>query len=184
MTVTTNRRRKGHAETRMKGSDVSPGTGGSTLVGCSLRIRIERSHSMLKHSIAAISGLVTLLLVAGVASAAKPSSSLNLVVVDSISATAATSSTPTPSFGQQITFEVATTETDRPFVNVRFYQNGAFVYDGWNGFFASYVPEPTFTLSAPGYWEGGAADCTARLVAWDRNSRLKTLATMSFQVSA
>jgi len=111
-----------------------------------------------KHTIAAtVVALVAVLAVAGVALAGKPSSSLSLVVVPSGEAAAATAE---PSYGDHITFDVATTETDRPFVNLRCYQGDNFVADGWEGFFASYVPEPVFTLSSD-YWTGGAADCTA-----------------------
>ena len=45
-------------------------------------------------------------------------------------------------------------------MNLRCYQSGAFVYDAWHGFFASYAPDPNFTL-ASGLWTSGAADCTA-----------------------
>jgi hypothetical protein len=136
---------------------------------------------MNKGTIATVVGTATMLLIAGAAFAGKPSSSLSLVVLPSDGVR--TAATVAPSWGGEITFDVTTTETDRPFVNVRCYQGTSFVYDGWHGFFASYVPEPVFTLAAPGYWEGGAADCTARLVTW-RNGRERTLATTTFRVAA
>ena len=119
---------------------------------------------------------------AGTALAGKPSSSLSLVVVSSSPATALASAAAGPSYGSQVTFDVSSSETNRPFVNLRCYQNGAFVYDGWHGFFAGYAPEPNFTL-ASSYWLGGAADCTARLVEWSRNGRERTLASLDFHVS-
>jgi hypothetical protein len=123
---------------------------------------------------------VVLVVGASTALAGKPSSSLKLVpMADG----ARLASTAEPSYGDQITFEVSTTETDRPFVNLRCYQGDAFVADGWHGFFASYVPEPVFTLRSD-YWTGGAADCTARLVKWDRLGRERTLATLDFHVGA
>ena len=81
-----------------------------------------------------------------------------------------------------MTFDVNTTQTDRPFVNVRCYQAGQFVYDGWHGFFASYKAVPNFTLAST-YWTSGAADCVARLVDWSQNGRERELATMSFHVA-
>ena len=88
-----------------------------------------------------------------------------------------------PHYGDEITFEVSTTATDQPFVNVRCYQGDAFVYDGWAGFYQGAWGGQTFTLSS-GVWTGGEADCTARLVMWGSNGRERTLATMDFNVAA
>lgn len=134
---------------------------------------------MRKDTIATV-GVVAFLLVIGVATAAKPSSSLSLVVVGSGEPAAAAAE---PSYGSQVTFDVTTNETDRPFVNVRCYQGADFVYDGWHGFFESYLPDPVFTLAST-YWTGGAADCTARLVEWSQNGKQRTLMTLSFHVAA
>jgi hypothetical protein len=125
----------------------------------------------------------SMLTLAGTALAGKPSSSLRLVFVSSSPTTALASAAAEASYGSDVTFDVSTSETNRPFVNLRCYQDGAFVYDGWHGFFASYAPEPNFTL-ASSYWLGGAADCTARLVEWSRNGRERTLASLDFHVSA
>jgi hypothetical protein len=125
--------------------------------------------------VAALAALV----VAATASAAKQSSSLTLVVLAS-SPTAAAA--PAPAQGGQITFSVSTTQTDHPSVNVRCYQAGSWVYDGWQSFWPG-APEPVFTLSS-NYWTSGAADCTARLVYYDRQGRLQTLATTGFHVNA
>jgi hypothetical protein len=135
---------------------------------------------MRKTTIARVVGVFAFLLVVGVAGAAKPSSSLTLLVVGSDEPTAAAAE---PSYGGQITFDVTTNETDRPFVNVRCYQGATFVYDDWHGFFESYLPEPVFSLAAT-YWTGEAADCTARLVEWGQNGRERTLMTLSFHVDA
>jgi hypothetical protein len=130
-------------------------------------------------------GLITLLifgLVAGTALAAKggkpgggnSSSSLSLRMVD-----------PTDTvvnYGDQVTFDVATTATDRPDVNVRCYQGEDFVYDGWAGFYPEAWFGQTFTLSSSS-WNDGGADCTARLVMWGRNGRERTLATLGFYVT-
>jgi hypothetical protein len=40
-----------------------------------------------------------------------------------------------PHFGGSVTFNVSTTATDQPWVNVSCYQNGAWVYGQWQGFF-------------------------------------------------
>jgi hypothetical protein len=132
---------------------------------------------------AALAVAASMLVLAGTAVAGKPSSSLSLVVLSSSPSTALASAASEPSYEGQVTFHVSTTETDRPFVNVRCYQNGAFVYDAWQGFFGSYLPDPNFTL-ASGSWTSGAADCTARLVTWGRNGRERTLASLKFHVAA
>ena len=135
----------------------------------------------MRQSVIGISvALIAVLALAGAAVAARPNSGLNLVVVpdDDLSALAAAE----PWYGGQVTFEVWTSQTDRPFVNVRCYQGDRWVYDGWHGFFESYVPDPVYTLASL-VWTRGEADCTANLVMWTKSARLKTLATMSFHVS-
>jgi hypothetical protein len=135
---------------------------------------------MTKQRIATLVAFVAILVVTAVAAAAKPSSSLNLVVLSSGGTKAATTA---PSYGGQITFDVSTTETNRPYVNVRCYQGGVFVYDDWAAFWAGAPQSDAFTLSS-GYWTGGAADCTARLVAFDKQGREQTLASTAFHVNA
>jgi hypothetical protein len=125
-------------------------------------------------------GVTAFMLAAGSAFAGKPSSSLSLVVLPSGGALAAT--TAQASFGGQVTFDVSTTETDHPFVNVRCYQGSVFVYDAWQGFWSGYYTDPVFTLSS-GYWISGAADCTARLVSFGSNGREKSLNSLAFHVA-
>ena len=137
---------------------------------------------MSKIIAAALTVAASLLILAGTALAGKPGSSLSLVLVSSPQSTALTSAAAEPAYGSEVTFDVSST-ADRPFVNLRCYQNGAFVYDAWHGFFPSYLTEPNFTL-ASGYWTEGAANCTARLVEWGRNGRERTLASLDFHVSA
>jgi hypothetical protein len=82
-----------------------------------------------------------------------------------------------PNWGDTITFNVSTTATTQPYVEVTCSQNGSVVYSAWAGFYASY-PWPgsqLMPLYSPS-WTGGAADCTAVL---DPN-----LATLSFHVDA
>ncbi len=82
-----------------------------------------------------------------------------------------------PDWNDTITFDVSTTATTQPYVEVTCSQNGAVVYSAWAGFYSSY-PWPgsqLMPLYSPS-WTGGAADCTAVL---DPN-----LATLSFHVGA
>jgi hypothetical protein len=134
---------------------------------------------MSKTTIALAVGVAALAMT-GSAFAGKSSSSLSLVVLSS--GTSLATATVQPSYGGQITFDVSTTETDRPQVNVRCYQGGIFVYDAWRGFWPGYYTDSNFTLSS-GYWTSGAADCTARLVSYSSNGREKTLASVAFHVA-
>jgi hypothetical protein len=135
---------------------------------------------MRKTTVSLAVGLVALATATGAAFAGKQGSSLNLVVLSTAETPAAATQ---PSYGGQITFDVSTTETDRPSVNVHCYQGTILVYDAWQGFWPGYYTDPVFTLSS-GYWTGGAADCTARLVSFGSNGREKTLASLDFHVAA
>jgi hypothetical protein len=134
---------------------------------------------MRKTLIATAGALVAILITVGVATAAKPSSSLSLVVVGSPTGAGAVQ----PSYGDTITFDVSTTQTSQPNVNVRCYQGSAFVLDGWGAFWPGALVGQNFTLSSS-YWTGGAADCTADLVAYNKQGRAQTLASLSFHVNA
>jgi hypothetical protein len=136
---------------------------------------------MRKDRIAIIVGTIVALVVGATAYAAKPTSSLNLVLLPSGTALAAANSEP--SQGGQITFDVSTTQTNRPSVNVRCYQDGTWVYDGWQSFWPTAPHDPIFTLSS-NYWTSGAADCTARLVYFNQQGQERTLASMDFHVAA
>ena len=122
----------------------------------------------------------------GAALAAKPgpggpkSSSLSLVMLDDGSLRAAASQ---PSFGDDVTFAVSTSASE-PYVETSCFQNGALVYKQSRGFFAGYYAgTQLFTLGPTNLWQGGAASCSARLLAWV-NGNDRTLASMSFDVSA
>jgi hypothetical protein len=124
-------------------------------------------------------GLITLLmfgLIAGTTVAARGGggSSLSLVTLDSTDGV--------PHHGQRVTFDVSTSATDKPYVNVRCYQDGTHVYDAWAGFFDSAWFGQEFTLES-NMWVGGGADCDARLVMWGKNGRERTLASISFWVA-
>jgi hypothetical protein len=137
---------------------------------------------MRKHKIGLVVGAVAALVFAATAFAGKPTSSLKLIVLPSGSAQPA-ALTAEPSYGGEITFEVKTTETDHPSVNVRCFQDGAWVYDGWESYWKGAAGDGIFTLSS-GYWTGGAADCTARLVYYDKSGRLREVTSTDFHATA
>lgn len=85
-------------------------------------------------------------------------------------------------WGDTITFNVSTTATDRPYVNLDCTQNGKLVYSGQVGYYSSYAWVQQFTLSSS-YWTSGAATCTARLTYWNGKS-WATLSSASVSVGA
>ena len=90
-----------------------------------------------------------------------------------------------PHWGQQVTFAISQSSTDKPYVRVDCTQNYATVYSSSAGFFDSY-PWPwqqNFTLSSS-YWTGGAASCTAVLYEYLSKGRTADLASMTFAVLA
>ena len=132
---------------------------------------------------------VIALVVAGSALAGKPSgssgggpksSSIKLVTVAADGTRVAGGQ---PAFGDNITYEIATTATNEPYVETSCFQNGALVYKQSRGFFAEYYAgTQMFTLGPTTLWQGGGANCTARLIEWV-NGNDRTLATSSFDVA-
>jgi hypothetical protein len=142
---------------------------------------------MLKKFVFAVS-LVLALAFAGAAVAGKTSGSSSItgpfVVAASPTGTSATAtSTSTPHFGDAITFDVSTTATDMPFVNLVCYQNGALVANGTGLFAPADLSVKTFNLTS-GLWTGGAAECTATLGMFTGSDKYKALASTSFHVDA
>lgn len=89
-----------------------------------------------------------------------------------------------PNWGDTVTFDVSTTATDQPHVDLTCSQNGVLVYSATTGFYASY-PWPwtqDMTLSSQ-MWTGGAADCTATLY-YISGRKTVTLATLGFTAGA
>ena len=80
-------------------------------------------------------------------------------------------------YGQRVTFNVSTTATSEPWVNLKCYQNGALVAEGWEGFFEGSINDGVFGLYSP-QWTGGDADCTANLTMPDR----RVITSTSFHV--
>jgi hypothetical protein len=86
-----------------------------------------------------------------------------------------------PSFGETVTFNVSTTATTQPYVNLLCYQNGVLGYNSWRGYFAGSLDSTwNFTLGSGG-WTSGAADCTAWLGMYTRQG-FQRLASTSFHV--
>ena len=104
-------------------------------------------------------------------------STMTLVLVDSTDGV--------PHWGQHIRFNVSTTATTKPYVDVTCSQGGTLVYSASTGYFDGY-PWPwtnTFVLQSPS-WTGGAASCSARLYSQANSGSQTTLKTMSFAVYA
>ena len=78
-----------------------------------------------------------------------------------------------------VRFNVSTSSTSQPYVNLYCYQNGALVAGGSEGYFPGALDDGNFGLYAPS-WMSGAADCTAKLV----NGSGSVLGTTSFHVDA
>jgi hypothetical protein len=86
-----------------------------------------------------------------------------------------------PNWGDQVTFTVSTTATDRPTVRLYCYQSGSLVYTFSAGFWSGYPWTTVYGLSSQS-WTGGAADCTASLVYSGNNGRINTVATLNVAV--
>jgi hypothetical protein len=87
-----------------------------------------------------------------------------------------------PNWGDTVRFNVSTTATTSPYVDLKCYQNGVLVAEGWRGYFSGSLDTPNFGLYA-GSWMSGAADCTAYL---DKSTSkgMQQLASLSFYVYA
>ena len=145
-------------------------------------VRRATAHSFLVLLEAAVIASLLIVVVAGTAFAGKPgssgttsSSSLSLKMVVDQNADGA------PNWNDQVTFNVSTGATTKPWVKLNCYQGSAWVSTSTAGFFPDYPWAPTFTLASGG-WMSGAADCTATLYAVTSNGRSKTLATLSLHV--
>jgi hypothetical protein len=154
------------------------------------RLRALFSNGALALGQAGLVALVVVVLVAGTALAAKGgngnghagkntggSGSLALAMAYDQNADGA------PNWDDKVTFNVSTTSTDKPWVNLNCYQNGAWVYTATVGFFPAYPWAQTFTLAST-MWAGGAGSCTATLYMVTSNGRQSTLATLGFDVGA
>ena len=84
-----------------------------------------------------------------------------------------------PHWGGMVTFNVSTSATTQPWVNLQCTQNNTVVSQGWNGFFPGSLTTEDFGLYSP-QWASGAADCTAYLT----TPQWAVLASTSFHVYA
>ena len=82
-----------------------------------------------------------------------------------------------PHWNQTVTFDIVTTATTSPFVNLKCHQGGLLVLDSWEGFFEGTLDDGIMGL-ASGPWSGGEADCTAYVTKPDRT----VLGSTSFHV--
>jgi hypothetical protein len=88
-----------------------------------------------------------------------------------------------PNFGDVVTFDVSTTATTEPYVNLQCFQNGGLVLNGWQGYFDwALNTSRNFGLGS-GVWHSGAATCTANLEMYS-NNRWRAIASTSFNVGA
>lgn len=142
--------------------------------------RSPQRHSPTMLGLSAILATVALVVLAALPASAAPggggpkrtAASLALVVLDGPDAVA--------NHYEHVTFAISQSSTDRPFVGIRCTQNGALMYDTYIGFFPEALGEQWATLdSLP--WDGAmAADCTARLFAYDRRGNQVVMATTDF----
>ena len=90
-----------------------------------------------------------------------------------------------PNHGDSVSFNVSTTATSQPFVNLLCSQNGVNVENSWLGYFVGSLdyPNKKFVLGS-GAWTSGAADCTASIVYYTSNGKTVTAASTSFHVNA
>jgi hypothetical protein len=89
-----------------------------------------------------------------------------------------------PNWSDTVTFNVSTTATTQPNLDLVCRQDGVVVYGATTGYYASYPwPWTQNMLLESTAWSGGAASCTARLYAF-AGSGTTTLATLSFTAGA
>jgi hypothetical protein len=109
-------------------------------------------------------------------------SSISGPIVVGVATPLSSAAAPSPSYGDTITFDVSTTATSSAYVDLKCYQGGVFVGEGWAAFFAGATPGSFKLYSGP--WTGGAADCTADLGMFASNGKWKVLASTTFHVDA
>lgn len=84
-----------------------------------------------------------------------------------------------PNRGDVVTFNVATSATSAPYVNLVCSQNGGVVLNGWKGYWDGSLDTTRNFGLASGSWQSGAVDCTASLKMQTRKG-WSTLASTSF----
>jgi hypothetical protein len=149
-----------------------------------VRIRAVLTHSAQAIAEGALISVLVVGLMAGTAFAAKGAphqktggnGSIALafpLVVD-------LNSNGTPNYGDTVTFNISTTATTQPFVNL---VCAGGLYVGWRGYFTGSLDTTwNFSLGSGG-WTGGATDCTAWLGMYTKQG-FQRLASTSFHVDA
>jgi hypothetical protein len=89
-----------------------------------------------------------------------------------------------PNWADIVVFNISTTATSAPYVNLQCVQNGVVVLNGWNGYFVGALNNTWDFGLQSGAWQGGAATCTAYLDSYGSNGRWTRLASTSFSVGA
>ena len=137
-----------------------------------MRIRSVLSHSAQAVAEGALISLLVVGLMAGTAFAAKPTAGGgghkggggNNAGTGTIAMVLVTDKNGNgiANWNDAVTFNISTTATTQPWVNLKCSQNGVVVAQGWNGYFDGSITGRNFGLSSP-QWTGGAADCIAYL---------------------
>jgi hypothetical protein len=142
-----------------------------------VRIRSVLSHSAQVIAEGALLSLLVVGLMAGTAFAAKGGGgghkggggtggtgtiTLGAIVTDN-------NGNGLPNWSDFVDFNISTTATTEPWVNLVCSQNGVVVANGWDGYFAASITGTKFGLYSSA-WTGGAADCVAYLTTptWTR----------------
>jgi hypothetical protein len=87
-----------------------------------------------------------------------------------------------PNWNDTVTFNISTTATSQPYVNLLCSGTGV-SYNSWRGYFAGSLDTNwNFVLSSGG-WTSGAADCTAYLGMYTKQG-FQRLASTNFHVDA
>jgi len=86
-------------------------------------------------------------------------------------------------WGDVVAFDISTTATATPYVDLKCYQGGRLVSEGWRGYFDGSLDSRNFGLYS-GSWGSGAADCTAWLDKPGRKGAMQQLASTTFHVDA
>ncbi len=84
-------------------------------------------------------------------------------------------------FGDTVTFNISTTATTQPYVNLLCYQNGVLGYNSWRGYFVGSLDSNWNFVLGSGGWTSGAADCTAWLGMYTQQG-FQRLGSTSFHV--
>jgi hypothetical protein len=85
-------------------------------------------------------------------------------------------------WGDTVTFDISTTVTTTPYVDLKCYQNGKLVMSGSSGFYEGYPwPWTKYMNLSSSMWSSGAANCTAELYYGVNHT---VLARINFDVGA